>query len=135
MRILETSNDFRTAIYNILQAKPRYLYLASYGLNLNSEFIKKLFKNAPKNTRLIIGTRDQLSPLSMWMKKHFDHQEIPTRFVEEFHGKIVVSDKGVIIGGRNLTDSEWEDYSFFSNSKKTIGLCKKAFENSWRRAK
>lgn len=129
MKILETKKDFESAVYDILRQKPAYLYIATYGINLSTEFIKKLFKNVPKNTTLVVGLRPNDNDwTSSYIGSWFHGTWVTVRTYKDCHTKMIVSDKGCIVGGRNLTDSEWEDRSFLLTSKSSIKACKSTFE-------
>ena len=129
MKVLETNKDFELAMYEILAEKPKFLYIATYGINLSNEFAKKFFKNVPKNTTLIVGIRPNDSPwISDYIGKWFHGTNITVHVYYEFHTKMVVSDKYAIVGGRNLTNSGWEDRSFLLTSKSSVKQCKSSFE-------
>lgn len=49
----------------------------------------------------------------------------------EFHMKLVVTEKFVIAGGRNLTGSKWTDLTVVSRSKKDIKHAMNIFEQMW----
>jgi len=129
MKVLQTKKQFEAAVFKILSSKPKFLYIATYGINLNSEFCEKIFKNCPKNTRVIIGVRGNSSEKQRnYYRWWFRSCGIDVELVEEFHAKMIVSDKYCIVGGRNLTDSDWIDVSFLLTTKASIKACKSSFE-------
>lgn len=134
MKILETSTDYQKAVYKILSSKPKYVYIATYGINFNSEFVKKVLKNLPKDNKLLLGLRDTTTTAQLgFYTRYFGGLGINVRMRPEFHAKLIVSDKGCIVGGRNLTDSDWTDASFVLTTKDSIKACKSMFEKIFKK--
>ena len=66
------------------------------------------------------------------MIQHQEHFEnINILYVQEWHGKMVVSDKEAIIGGRNLSSSGWKDYSFSTSDPEVIEELVNEFWIQW----
>ena len=57
------------------------------------------------------------------------------KIIKKCHMKLVVTDKVAIIGGRNLTNSEWLDFSYEFTSQDVIQKIEKEFLKEFKKVK
>lgn len=127
MKLLKTKKEFYNEILKLASENPTFFYMASYNLNVDDN-IKKIFKKLPAkcDVKIIIGLNENASIKQReFLKNYFSEYEI--KLLQACHLKLIVTNKGVILGGRNLTDSDWKDLSVLFISKNTISEIKKEF--------
>lgn len=108
MKILKTNEEYESELLKIISEKPKILYIASYGIKI-SDFTKELISKKKKtDLRILVGYTNMSNKQQAFIKK----QLINVKFKKNCHLKLIVSDRCCIIGGRNLTDSGYNDLSF-----------------------
>lgn len=131
MKILDTNQQFEQAILKMASDKPSFFYLATFNIRI-SKFTTQLFNLIPKEckTELIIGLSDRTSKKQInFLYEYFkQYKHIKVKFVANFHTKLVITNKLAILGGRNLTSSDWYDLSFVTESRPEISKIRKKFE-------
>jgi hypothetical protein len=133
MKILRTDKEYRDSIMKILRSKPKYFYLSTFNISVNDE-VKEMLElmKGIKDVKVIIGLSNPSLQLRGFLHFIFGKYGIPVRLVKDFHMKSVVSDKKAIIGGRNLTKSDWADLSFEISAKSNITPLKQEFERIYK---
>jgi hypothetical protein len=136
MKILRTDEAFRESIFRILRAKPKYFYLSSFNISINSEILDMLrLMRDIKDVKVIIGLVNPTPKQLAFLRNTFKDNRIPLKLVTDFHMKSVVSDKKIIVGGRNLTRSGWLDLNFEISSQDNIVKMKREFDNIFKKVK
>lgn len=122
MKILKTKSQYYSEIRRLAKSKPSFFYVASFNFSVDDS-IKDIFSSLPKkcDTKLIVGVTESISSKAISFLRSFsDNYNINLKLFKNCHLKIVISDNGAIIGGRNLTNSDWEDLSVLMINKKSI---------------
>jgi len=136
MKILKTDEEYRESILKILKSKPKYFYLSTFNISINQEVLEmlKLMKGI-KDVRVIVGVANPTPKQLKYLRGVFNDHKVPLKLVTDFHMKSVVSDKKIIVGGRNLTKSGWTDLSFEIVSQPNVIKMTKEFDNIYRKLK
>lgn len=127
MLLHTTKNSYLKAVNNLLRDNPKFIYISSYGLRVDSPIMKYLMHESKcKDIRLVIGVRNRNH--SLFLTSFFKKQKkIKIRVKNKYHTKFVLTDKGVIAGGRNFVDSDWKDLTFLMRNKNTLRQFKEYF--------
>lgn len=135
MRILKSNTEFLSAFAKAVKNKPSFVYIASYKIRVDQKF-KSIMSDIPSkaDTRILIGldltaTKKQIS----FYKSFFKDSNF--KVVKKSHMKLILTDKVAIIGGRNLTNSDWLDFSFEFTSKEVINKIAKEFLKEFKKVK
>lgn len=110
----------RAAVDNIVQKKiPCKI--------ITGETVKDLcVENCPHCIKI---NENFLKRLQAHVDKFQDH--IDFRIKTEYHMKLILSDKRYIIGGRNFSESSFDDLSFTGTEKKMLKDLKEIFERKF----
>ena len=127
MKILESNQEFITAIRKLASGRPKCFYLASYKLRVDKQF-EAILKSLPKNcdVRIFVGVDQGITKKQLSFYKSF-FADFNIKVVKNSHVKLVLTDTATIIGGRNYTGSDWDDFSFIFYSKEVITKTKASF--------
>jgi hypothetical protein len=136
MTILNTYSKFKRSIFSILKSKPKYFYLSTFNISIDED-VRDMLKQMKgvKDVKILIGVNDPSPKQISFLKNTFRDLKIPMKLVTNHHMKIILSDSKAIIGGRNLTGSEWTDLSFETTYKNHIAKLKEEFEIIYKKAK
>jgi len=134
MKILRTDEEYRESIMKILRSKPKYFYLSTFNIFINNEVLEmfELMKKV-KDVRVIVGLVDPSPKQLLFLKNTFVKHKIPVKLVTNFHMKTVTSDKKTIVGGRNLTKSNWVDLSFEIVAQESVVKMKDEFDKIYKK--
>lgn len=127
MKLLKTKKAFYDEILRMSKEKPSFFYMATYNLSVENK-MKLILSHLPdkSDVRVIIGVNEGCSVKQKdFFKSYFKKYKV--KLFNECHLKIIVSNKGVIVGGRNLTDSGWKDLSIKLISRDAIASIKAEF--------
>ena len=132
MKILDTNKKFYSELKTLSKSNPTCFYVASFNLNVDDEILG-IFKNLPKSCdkKLIVGTSNFSPKLISFLKWKLDFMNI--KIYKDCHLKMVITDKGCIIGGRNITQSNWDDVSLLLINKNTYRELKTKFNNFYKK--
>lgn len=133
MNIIKSKKEFEDELLKIAKSKPTFFYFCTFGFKL-SNFTKDLFNTLPYKCSVkgIIGINDKVSKSQIgFFKSYFKN----CRIVHSFHVKMIVTDKVALIGGRNLTDSDWDDITIRITKEKGLYNLKKHFESLYKSKK
>lgn len=167
MKILETSEDFIREITNMVEMKPKFINMSTYGLYLgisvdNNGVVTDWNFRYPKAMRKIIDRIIELKiPCRIIVGDNSDKPECVTdcehckknnenlikrliAHVEKFnsdifqivvkdnyHKKLISSNICYIIGGRNLTESGYEDLSFIGEDPEILKKLNESFDRTF----
>ncbi len=127
MKLLKTKQSFYSEILKLSKEKPSFFYIASYNMSIDDK-MEKVFHNLPVNcdVKIIIGLNEDVGNKQIaFFKRWFSEYNL--KLFKNCHLKLVITNKSVIIGGRNITNSEWMDLSCAFIGKEIIAQIKKEF--------
>ena len=136
MKILSTDKEFKESIVKILKSKPKYFYISSFNISVDDEMLEifELMKKV-KDVRVVVGLQNPTPKQLGYLRYIFNKHKIPSKLVTGFHLKSVVSDKKIIVGGRNLTKSGWIDLSFEIVAQESVVKMTKEFDDIYKKLK
>lgn len=108
--------------------KTKSFYIASFGLNLDKDIcniLSNLNKNKCKDVKILIGLSNPSIKQISFIKNKL--KEFNVKIFSNSHLKMIVSDNSAIIGGRNLTQSDWKDTGVKFQNKNSIKQLKEEF--------
>jgi hypothetical protein len=133
MKILKNKKEFENHVLTLAKQGPHFFYFCTFGFKLG-DFTKEVINSLPKGcvVKGIIGVNDKISKAQLcFFKSYFTNVKV----VKNFHVKMILTNNGGVIGGRNLTDSNWEDISVPITRHAGIKNLKKHFENLYKSKK
>lgn len=133
MKVLETNEQFYSEIRKLSSKNPKFFYVSSFNLNYDrtlSSILEQLPTRCDK--KMIIGVTSTTSEKQISFLKRALSDMRPKLLID-CHLKLIVSNKGCIVGGRNLTQSEWDDLSILLIDKITIEKLKDQFLKVYKR--
>ena len=129
MKILDSNESFMKQMDIMSRSKPTYFYMASYKIRVSKQ-LNAILANLPAkcDKRIVVGY-DEITPKSRaFLTEYFTKYGFKIQLLHGTHTKLVVSDKHAIIGGRNITESEWIDLSFLTVVPKEIKKIKNKYQ-------
>lgn len=138
MEIINSWQGFEKHLYDILENDTN-IDISTFGVSA-----KVLKGYSKKVRRLLVGTSYSLchSSCTVCEEKASTRHEFLTsylsnfssaRLVENVHMKMVISDQRAIVGGINLTGSEWEDAAFVVTTE--LSELRERFDEVYTKAK
>lgn len=124
MKLLKTKKAFYDEIIKMSKEKPSFFYMASYNL-YNDDNLRAVFKNVAKvpDVKIIVGVSEKSSIKAL----EYTLDDFNYKLFRDCHLKLIVTNKGAIVGGRNLTGSDWIDLSIKLVGKPAILEIKNEF--------
>lgn len=122
MKLLKTNKEYINELLECAKSNPRYFYFSSYNLSLDRYF-ETILNSLPKacDVKIIIGVNKTISKKQIsFYKSRLGKYNL--KLVKDHHLKILITNKSVILGGRNYTNSGWDDLSVKIPKKSTDGL-------------
>lgn len=132
MKLLKTTASYYNEILKLSKSKPTFFYIATFNMNVDDK-VKSIFKNLPIkcDVKLLIGVGDASDRQVAFYKSTFSNVQL--KLLRNSHLKIVITNNEVIIGGRNITNSDWVDLSVTFTSKNTISQIKSEFLSNFKK--
>lgn len=140
MRTIDTTRQWHKCYREIVDRGPSFLYVSTFGLGW-TEPVKQALCVAD---RVIVGFSASLckpgcDSCKASNRKRYESiiDTLDDAGCENFlvtgdlHMKAVVSDKGCIVGGMNLTESSWDDVSFMVEPPALLHPLKDRFNALW----
>lgn len=140
MKLITNIDEYYDAISSVNNDR-KFLYMSSFGFSWNKE-TQEMIKNLHPDMLLIGISFTECTPgcqnciaknkRKYAVTKEFaDFAHFAVKITDKLHLKLVLTDKEVIVGGMNISDSGWSDSAVLIKDKKLIKEYKKHFENIW----
>jgi len=142
-KLLLSWPEYIDEIKKIGSAKNRkFLYISSYGLGKQDTLKQEITELNPD--KLLIGLSfheckigcSSCKTSGILRERHirdFERESnLNLKIVKDLHLKAVITAKGAIIGGINMTESNWTDSALVTDDTKIIKKLKQHFETAWK---
>jgi phosphatidylserine/phosphatidylglycerophosphate/cardiolipin synthase-like enzyme len=135
MNIIKSNNELLSAFTRAVKNKPSFVYIASYKIRVDKKF-KSILAAIPQkaDVKVLIGLDLTATKKQVGFYKSF-FKDYDYKVVKKCHMKLIITDKVAIIGGRNLTNSDWLDFSFEFTSRDVINKIAKEFLKEFNKVK
>jgi len=127
MILISNKQQYYNEINNMSKKKSNYFYIATYNLNIDNnvmQILNNLKKNC-KDIKIVIGLSNPSNKQISFLK--YKLKDFQIKIFNNSHLKMIVSDTSAIIGGRNLTNSDWKDTGVKFQNKSSIVKLKSEF--------
>lgn len=128
MDLITTRDEFESTVMCIKHnSKPSFIYISTFNIKVGKFMDSILSTKCP--IKIIIGHADMSKKQRIFLDKWFsNYPNVKVRYRKNYHTKFILTDKAVIVGGRNLTESGWDDISLLMRRKETLDKFKKYFD-------
>jgi len=136
MKLITDKTQFEKEILVLASLKPKFFYICTFRLVAN-RFFYEVIKSLPPNCKIkvIIGVKDSSNAFLRFMEKMATKYQMDVKIVHNFHTKMIITNNGGLIGGRNLTSSDWDDLSIKVTKKESVNALKRHFEKLYKEKK
>jgi hypothetical protein len=128
MILISNKKDYYNHINRESKKNNSFFYIATYGFKLEDdikEILNNLKKSKCKDIKILIGLNNPSKKQTLFLKTYL--KEFNVKLFNNSHLKMIVNDSSSIIGGRNLTQSDWKDTGVKFVNKQNILKLKSEF--------
>lgn len=131
MKVISNNYNYYKELKTLSKNRLEYFYIATFNIKLDKdiyEILNNLTKNKCKDVKILIGLNNpSLAQINFLKKELSKFKNVEYRLFINSHLKMLVTNKKSIIGGRNLTKSEWKDVGVEFINKVNINKLKVEF--------
>jgi len=128
MILISNKKDYYNHINRESKKNNSFFYIATYGFKLEKdieEILNNLKKTKCKDVKILIGLSNPSIKQINFLKNKLSNYNV--KLFNNSHLKMIVNDTSGIIGGRNLTQSDWKDTGVKFLNKQSILKLKSEF--------
>jgi len=126
MILISNKKDYYNHINRESKKNNSFFYIATYGFKLDGD-IENILNNLKncKDVKILIGLSNPSLKQVSFLKSRLKNFNV--KIFNNSHLKMIINDTSSMIGGRNLTQSDWKDTGVKFFNKSSISQLKEEF--------